>query len=634
MELLDRVRYSGTQITPTTYNVTLAEGYNPIPTGVTEVIVKILDTGGQELTATASISGSTLTVNQIYSSSTVGIPAFSGTLDIYSTVSDVMLRRKFKGVGAILCIGQSNHPGWDTTSTHIDVEYAAAGVTQMKYKHRLLNDDEDRTHEGTHRVTQPLYWARASSAQTWNGGNAFGGAPVVHAANSLYHYEGFNAIRILPGAEGGKGIFGNWRKGDTLYERMREMAAIHLNENPDNYLICGWLIGGEADQMAGRTSAEFQGDHDQMWNDLKTDITADTGRDVSGTPYIVNTLNDVMGAQAGDHAGIQAVIRDTPNRIVNSAVIDIAGEPALDSWHNTLATSHKIGKELFVPAFRRALANYNITSAVTGSFAAPLDDITLDVIGDVVTPLQPVTGTLDMALAPVVSNLAGNQVDLGPYPLTAALNVDVHLVKGEGFTLYGVSNSISQWDDQSGNDNHLANSGSGTALPLEDDGAVSFLASSCWLESPYGFTTNTDGYTIILDVMVASNNLGSLFGDFGTYPDACYMYAGGSTSVLYINDSGTFDVPYNLKDGVRRKIAFVVDYTGTNTARMYVGTTTLALQGTSDPLSTPTGTTAGGIEFGRALGYTAKYTLYNAVVRAGTVMTLSEINQVASEMPI
>jgi hypothetical protein len=632
MELLDRVRYSGTQITPTTYNVTLAEGYNPIPAGVTEVIVKILDTGGQELTATASISGSTLTVNQIYSSSTVGIPAFSGTLDIYSTVSDVMLRRKFKGVGAILCIGQSNHIGWDTSNTHVDVEAAVSAITQMKYKHTLLGGSLDSTFEGTHRIVQPLYWARASSGYTINGGNLFGGAPVVHAANNLYQYEGFNAIRILPGAEDGKGIFGNWRKGDTLYERMREMAASHLNENPDNYLICGWLIGGEHDQMGGRTSAEFQGDHDQMWNDLKADITADTGVDVSGTPYIVNTLNDVMVAQAGDHAGIQAVIRDTPNRIVNSAVIDIAGEPAIDAYHNTIGTSHKIGNELFVPAFRRALANYNITSAVTGSFAAPLDDITLDIIGDVVTPSQPVTGTLGIALAPVVSNLTGDVVEAAPYPLTDALNVDVHLVKGVGQT---IATGISLWEDQSGNANDFIQ----TTLvdqPTENNGAAEFRGSHALANSVYAFNNTAVGYTIILDVTSYAGNTGSVYSDNNLFANSNYLFPNATTSDFHINAalSSQWAANLDMTDGVRRYIAIAVDYAGTNTARLYEGTgTTVSLRDTSGTLSTPSGFAATGMNLGTGLGYYGTCDIHSMVVATGNVLTLSEINDVISEFP-
>ncbi len=162
---------------------------------------------------------------------------------------------------------------------------------------------------------------------------------------------------LVPCNDGGTGFSnGRWNPGNGLYEDMLSRTNSVLAANP-SFLLKGLLWNqGEKDAENAMTGAAYEAAFDAMIADF---------RNRTGHPTLpVVTAQMYPDFTTGTAAAINAVLSDTPNRLVYTGFASTNGLSTSDGLHGNAASARTLGTRYY-NAYLAALAN------VPGPAAAP-----------------------------------------------------------------------------------------------------------------------------------------------------------------------------------------------------------------------------------------------------------------------
>lgn len=160
-------------------------------------------------------------------------------------------------------------------------------------------------------------------------------------------------ILLVPVAHGGTPLSSNstlgWRRGvaGNLYANMVAQAQGALAAaGADSRIVAALWLQGETDGDANTTGSQYQTDFDALVNGLRTDLG------ISALPFVVGTMVPEY-LSTGTRAAINAVHRDTPNRISKTDVaVSATGQNLGDGNHFNAAGQRYNGRAMF-DAFER-----------------------------------------------------------------------------------------------------------------------------------------------------------------------------------------------------------------------------------------------------------------------------------------
>lgn len=168
-----------------------------------------------------------------------------------------------------------------------------------------------------------------------------------------------NPIIIAPCADGGTGFSSNdWNPGDPYYEGEIARVNAALTADPTIEFKGIFWHQGERDALDG-AEATYQANLDAMFAAMRTDIV---GADAM-TPVLVGGLGSSFYATNSSTQAVQAIIEDTPNRILASYVSS-DGLQLFDGLHFDAPALRTLGQR-FLTAYE-AFINPQVPAQVTG----------------------------------------------------------------------------------------------------------------------------------------------------------------------------------------------------------------------------------------------------------------------------
>jgi hypothetical protein len=164
---------------------------------------------------------------------------------------------------------------------------------------------------------------------------------------------GNRKVLLVPVAHGGTPLVSNavlgWRRGvsGNLYANaVARVAAALVAGGSGSRIVAALWLQGETDGDANVTGAAYLADFDAMLNGLRTDLN------LSALPIVVGTMVPEY-LSTGTRAQINAVHRDTPNRILGTDVAVSAAGANLGDGNHFNATGQRYNGRAMFDAYER-----------------------------------------------------------------------------------------------------------------------------------------------------------------------------------------------------------------------------------------------------------------------------------------
>lgn len=445
MSYRNRIQYTGSQLTPKTYSVTLADNAQAATDG--ELFIALIEDDPRTasyLTCLGSVTGGTFTVLFPIDSSLSAnaIPNFTNSIKISSIVGSELSERS--GTGVVSLWGQSNIISW--------------------------NDDFDATIDSVPETVNQ--WSRTNSRpiqfSEWLEHQQLSITTDRNTVSYATHFsrwlisQGYSGILNAPSGYDGVGFAttNGWSVGDAVYNTAVSDTSDAINYHPDNFPLCCVMRLGELDAQQPTTTQEYFRDKMiDLIQSARSEIQTNTGRDMSTWPFIMVGLNEefLTGVNATKAALVEAAMAEVATIVPFTYHLSIAGWSTSrgDAIHDSGATCRRVGEFELPLALPLAKGNVSPDGAaaqirasftvdgdmtvaalqtgpaqITASFTADGNMTVSDFAGQAAQITATFTADGDMTVADLV--------DSGPsYPLTAATNPTGYYRGDDGVTKSG-----------------------------------------------------------------------------------------------------------------------------------------------------------------------------------------------------
>lgn len=234
-----------------------------------------------------------------------------------------------KGYDIILVMGQSN--------THFG--FGIDSVTDVTHP---LIQQLGRFNENNYKIipaTEPLDHHTKKQ-------NRIGFALTFAKLYTEVYLEDEREILIIPCGKSGTGFHNNkWNKGDVYYEDAVARTEFVLKNFPNSKLAAILWHQGEDDV----NNTNYQTQHDKFIQQLREDLSAEN------IPFIVGGMVPFWVEQLPQRISTQAIIKDTPNRILTTGYADPTSPILIEAdtvesnaIHYTAAGLRELGTRYFL----------------------------------------------------------------------------------------------------------------------------------------------------------------------------------------------------------------------------------------------------------------------------------------------
>lgn len=632
MPIYNNAVYDAVQQTALTYTLTIQSGREAIPADSKGIVLVLKDDDDKYARVKMDASGSTYTVTEIYSTTEADntIPSWGTGLICFSSDVAEVLNVPLLSFGMVYS-GQSNGRGKNEGKPNLDrllFNEFDNRIKQSNFLQSPRDPDEIKLY-----AVEPIFHITLHTDPDSLG-------PAIPFAYKLLD-EGWREINIFPMCENATTI-SQFAQGTTNYNYIRDSIVEYLNASPLNILGVWVHQQGETDNINGLPSASWTTAHVDLVDNMRTDVQALAGVDISRVPHLAVGLHtDFINSPNAMGNDINPGIEDVENNLGYSAYVplgaglsrnsDSANENgSTDEVHISASGMLEVARQLIdkLPAARLNFgaaaspivvvnpaletdSSNVIVPVITGATIVPVGAaVEVDFSNTVSVPSAIAVGTAtetDTSVAMTVVNSA--------HPLTDATNPTAYFRRDNG--LNDTAGNYDSWDDLTGNGNNLGAATFGT--PTVDAEGVVFAGADV-IPLPDAFFTDPNGSTCILRYKATAGTL--LINHLNSFvnPDVGSVgWQQGTNLVTSIT---------GMNDGTWKNLAITLDSGELN---VYINGVNV---GTDNTITIATSSDGDGALGGRRTG--ANYMTGTASAlywKLGDALSLSDINDITSEFP-
>lgn len=628
----DRLSMSGVQAASDTFNVSFDTGSNQPPDNMLFVFF-IEQKSDKSIFVTGSGSlqggGTVFVINTVYESSSGGdIPLFVGDITLRSSVTADDLDRMSSGRALVGLLGQSNIIGFNTGADERDLIYSN-------------NLQWSRSFQARKPVVEPMehqgFLARTPPCTSY--GSGFGNMLIDN---------GHKAVLNVPSGADSTGLSNGWTPpaGIRYVQAVADFsdALNDLNGGVGvNYPSCLLMRMGETDFGAGYTLEQMRDGLVELFTEFRADVQTNTGVDMSRVPIVIIGLNeDYLNNNPAARTTVEAGMAEVPDYLPYSSYLSLSPwSSASDGTHDDLATVRRVAYRELLNA--KLLAETNRFPSALGISASLIGNGTAS--GTLRSTENPLTanllgtGLITAAFdqfTELESDLVGNGTLSGTLedsstqpstPLTDALAPTLQLRSDFGVTTDG-SDNVTQWDDLSANNQTVTI----VTAPSSTGSGVVFDSANNEYCTLSGVTSSSTAGTIIVQFQgtagtVVSDGPGVLNTKVPEVTDNQVWMKVGAVGVNFVG----ITPPPDFSDNTKQFVATTVDGTDFKVFHGTVGGSLTEIHTDTSGTILGRATTAIGRDEADATSY-FDGSVFDIVIKDGTALSLSDINDITSEM--